>query len=184
MEDPTHQGVPGQPPERPRSNRRPLPQQVAACLNKNPHFSPPRVPKIATQAGHSCYKEGFPVWLQIPLSPRQMQEQDAGARAGSAPTVSSHQEMCLPSIFGVSSGSDHSLRALNGALAAMITQIPGKEAQGGSTGAPLQPSPHQLSIRPDQDRDDQGQATQACQYPPVCCDKKSKHPTPPHPLER
>lgn len=64
-----------------------------------PHFSTPRVPKTATQAGHSCYKEGFPVWLQIPLSPRQVQEQDAGARAGSAPTVSSHQEMCLPSIF-------------------------------------------------------------------------------------
>lgn len=114
-----------------KGQQKAIASEVAACLNKNPHFmtphfSPPRVPKTASHVGHSCYKEGLPVWLQTPLSPRQGQEQDAGAGAGSAPIVSSHQEMCLPSIFGVSLGSDHSLGALNGASAAMITQIPGK----------------------------------------------------------
>lgn len=87
-----------------------------------PHFSPAQVPKIATQAGHSCHKEEFPVWLQTPLRPRQVQEQEAGTRA----TLCPHSELpsgdvSLPSILEVSLAQGHSLRALKRALADMIT---------------------------------------------------------------
>lgn len=41
-----------------------------STLHMTPHFSPAQVPKISTQAGHSCHKEGFPMLLKIPLGPR------------------------------------------------------------------------------------------------------------------
>lgn len=62
------------------------------------------------------------MWLQTPLRPRQVQEQEAGTRA----TLCPHSELpsgdvSLPSILEVSLAQGHSLRALKRALADMIT---------------------------------------------------------------
>lgn len=170
----------GQPPERPRGQRKPLPQQVAASLDKSPgaHTShdsslfPAQVPKMATQVGWSCYREGLPAWLQ-PQTGTGTGSRSQG-RLWPQSKWLGPSEVSLSSILGRSLVSGHSPGALNEAMAEMITETTAKWLKGATLGTPLWPSQHPLSSKTGQDKDDQGQATKACQYPLVCCDKEPR----------